>query len=333
VDHAPDIEVHPTDRLMPPPFSPSQLWAMHAARLPHSALGNDGIDRTAALQVIDGVFAPPGVPRPPPLRGQTEELVVVLDFGSLAELRRPVLALTGWLQYGDASTNIAMSQNRSLTVVPTSLEMETPDGHWRPVDVTLGMPAGKTKTIVIDLAGKLVRGVRRLRLRTTFELRWDRIALFERLPDSALEIHEALPTAAELRDRGFSEIRARRAGHPTTPDYDIVLERPPWRTAPEGWVTRLGDVLPLVAERDGRLAVLTGGDALRLDFAAAFPEPAKGRTRSFFFYSVGWNKDGDHNVIEGDTVEPFPIATAEENDDWLHYQTRWVPRDAPIRRR
>jgi hypothetical protein len=331
-DHAPDVEVHPTDRLMPEPFPPSELWALRSPRVPRSAVGDDGVDRTRALRAIDGAFAPPGPPMPPPLRGVTVPLVITLDFGPLDDLRAPVLALTGWLQYGDASTNIALSQNASVEFAPTRLELETADGTWQPLDVTVGVPAGKTKTIVVDLAGALTPGARRLRLHSSVELHWDRIALLERLPADALELHEAGPSGATLRWRGYSDIRARAADHPTTPDWDTVFERPPWRTTPEGWVTRYGDVRELVAARDARLALLNGGDALELQFAASdFPPPGEGRTRTFFFYSVGWDKDGDHNVVDGDRVEPLPVL-AEAGDDWrLRFNTRWVPRDAPVR--
>jgi Tfp pilus assembly protein PilF len=327
-DHALEVEVHPTDRLMPPPFPPSELWPLRSPRIPRTAIGDDGVERTRAVSAIDGDFAPPGSPLPPPLRGNTHPLALTLDFGPLADVHEPVLAMTGWLQYGDASTNIALSQNPNVAVVPTTLDMETADGAWQPVDVTVGMPAGKTKTIAIDLAGKLVPGVRRLRLRTSFELRWDRIALLERLPANAVEIHEARPVAADLQWRGFSEIRPRAPYHPTTPNWDTVLDRPPWRTTPEGWVTRYGDVLPLVAGRDGELVILNGGDSLELRFAASdFPPLPPGRARTFFFYSVGWDKDGDHNVVDGDTVEPLPVVAAA-GDDWrIRYNTRWPARE------
>ena len=97
-------------------------------------------------------------------------------------------------------------------------------------------------------------------------------------------------------------------------------------------MTRYGDVRELVAARDARLALLNGGDALELHFAASdFPPPGEGRTRTFFFYSVGWDKDGDHNVVDGDRVEPLPVL-AEAGDDWrVRFNTRWVPRDAPVR--
>ncbi|MBW1883944.1 MAG: VCBS repeat-containing protein [Deltaproteobacteria bacterium] len=328
-EHVPGIEVHPTDRLMPPPFPASELWAMHDHRVPRSAVGNDGIDRTRAVSAIDGEFAPPGLPLASNLRGQTHPLTLTLDFGPLDDMREPVLTLTGWLQYGDASTNIALSQGVGEIVVPTTLEMELMNGDWEVVDVTVGAPAGKTKTIAIDLTDKLAAGVRRLRLRTSFELRWDRIALFERLPPSALEVHSVKPTSAELQPRGFSDIRARAVNHPSTPDWYTVFERPPWRTTPEGWVTRFGDVRPLVMHRDANLVVFNGGDALELRFAASdLPPLERGRARTYFFYSVGWDKDGDHNVVSGDRVEPMPVVA--EDDNWrIHYNTRWVSKDWP----
>jgi hypothetical protein len=292
-------------------------------------MGDDGVDRTRAVRAIDGEYAPPGLPLASNLRGQTQPLTLTLDFGPLEDMRAPVLALTGWLQYGDASTNIALSQGAQEIVVPTTLEMESMNGSWEVVDVTLGMPAGKTKTIVIDLTDKLAPGVRRLRLRTTFELRWDRIALFERLPANALEIHTVQPTSAQLQARGFSDIRARAVNHPSTPDWSTVFERPPWRTTPEGWMTRFGDVLPLVTHRDAKLVLMGGGDALELRFAASgLPSLERERTRTFFLYSVGWDKDGDYNVVSGNSVEPLPVVA--EDDDWrIRYNTRWVSRSWP----
>jgi hypothetical protein len=94
-------------------------------------------------------------------------------------------------------------------------------------------------------------------------------------------------------------------------------------------VTQFGDVRPLVDLRDARLALLNGGDALELQFAAAeLPPLERGQTRTYFFYSVGWDKDGDHNIVRGDSVEPLPVIA--EDDDWrIRYNTRWVPRDWP----
>jgi len=84
------------------------------------------------------------------------------------------------------------------------------------------------------------------------------------------------------------------------------------------------------------MAILNSGDALTLDFAvAALPPVQNGMVRSFFFYSVGWDKDADHNVVEGDRVDPLPVEgeppygnSVDDEEDWrLQYNTRWVPGD------
>jgi len=343
VDHPADVEVHPTDKLMPPPFPVSELWAVRRPRPLLRAEGNDGIDRTEALGELDGVFAPPGRPLPPPYRGLCDPLSITLDFGRLSPGEPLVLALTGWLQYGDASTNIAASQNASLEVIPPTLEAETAPGVWTQLDVVVGMPAGKTKTTLVDLAGRLPSEVHRLRLLNSYEIRWDRFGLFERAALPAEHVHEVLPGRAQLYYRGFSEIRSRAPGHPTTPAHDQVSPRPPWRTTPAGWCTRYGDVLELVTRRDDALVLVNAGDALTLQFDAdALPPVPEDHTRTFFFYSVGWDKDEDHNVVDGDTVEPLPASEPgrrpafDENgaaEDWqIRYNTRWVPHEFTVPR-
>ncbi|HEX4952728.1 MAG TPA: FG-GAP-like repeat-containing protein [Thermoanaerobaculia bacterium] len=334
VDHDPGIEVHATDKLMPAPFPPSELWALAPAAPLRSARADEGPghatrDETAALAALDGRWTTAGVPLPPPFRGQTFPHALTLDFGPLPVERPLVLALSGWLQYGDASTNIALSQSKEVKVVPPTIEVEGADGGFRPLPVVVGMPAGKSKTILVDLAGELPRGAKRLRLTTSFEIRWDRIALFERRPASALATTAQLATSAEMSFRGFSRLAPEEDGGPTRARWDEVSPSPPWRTALEGWSTRYGDVLELVARRDGRLAILNSGDAVALSFdARAFPPVPPGKVRTFFFESVGWDKDSDPNIATGWTVEPLPsepgVPTPDE--EWkARYNTRWVP--------
>jgi len=330
VDHPPETEVHPTDKLMFPPFPPSEVWALGLRKPPQSSVGDDGVDRTQALREIDGLFAAPGRPLPSPYRGMCHPLALTMDFAEIDVNRPLVLALTGWLQYGDASTNIAISQNKMSETTPPTLFAETGSDTWTQVDVVVGMPAGKTKTILCDLSNKLPPGTRRLRLTTTFEIRWDRIVLADRLPQASFHVHETNPASARLAWRGFSELRPRASGHPTTPDYDRVSSLPAWRTTLEGWCTTYGDALPLVTARDDRMAILNSGDALTLRFdAASLPASSPALRRSFFFYSVGWDKDGDHNVVAGETVEPLPVndpASPLSAPDWqMEYNTRWVP--------
>ena len=135
-------------------------------------------DATAALTSIDGQMVSPAHLRGPQYRGLAEPHSVILDFGPLASVSHPVLALTGWLRFGGGMANIAAAHNPDFPFPFPVLEAENEQG-WHAVDVTVGAPAGKTKTILVDLTGKLPPGTTRLRLTQAFEIHWDRIALFD----------------------------------------------------------------------------------------------------------------------------------------------------------
>lgn len=328
VDHPPDAEVHSTDMLRGPPFPPSQVRALVNRTDLLGVESSDGMDRTAALRRIDGVFAPPGPVYPPPFRGICKPMSLTLNFGPM-ELDRPlVLALTGWIEYGTASSNIGLSQHPTAEVIWPTLEAETANGAWVALDdVATGMPAGKVKTVLFDLDGRLPPGTRRLRLTTTYELRWDRIALFESSPAEAVA-HDLPITSAELAWRGFSDIRVRVPRQPPTPEFDAVSAQPPWYTALEGWYTRFGDVRDLLAREDGELVLINGGDAIYLAAPAdALPPVPDGMVRTLFLQSTGWNKEGDPNTEFGYKVTPLPGQA--DNHEWrTRYNTRWVPFDA-----
>ena len=176
VDHPRQVEVHSSSRLGGPSHQSPEVRGICRLTRPVRVEGDDGIDRTEHVQEIDGIFAPPGPVLPPPLRGVCQPLSLTLDFGPMATERPLLLALTGWVQYGTSSSNIALSQNRSIRVIRPVLEVETGDGDWEVLGIDVGLPAGKTKTILYDLDGKLPPGARKLRLTTTCEVRWDRIA-------------------------------------------------------------------------------------------------------------------------------------------------------------
>src|SRR5207302_739317 len=106
--------------------------------------------------------------------------------------------------FGGGMANIAASQDPALPFPFPTLAVEKADGTWAPLDVAVGAPAGKTKTILVDLAGKLPPGSRRLKLTGAFELHWDRIALFERSPTAETRLSSLSPSQAALHWRGFS---------------------------------------------------------------------------------------------------------------------------------
>jgi hypothetical protein len=306
---------------------------------PRSAVGSDGVDRTAALAREDGQFADLGRAIPPPVVGFIEPLSIEFDFGEIGDTSDLLLALTGWLRFGESSSNIAASQRRDLAVIWPKLEVMNAEGQWQPIEDTIGLPAGKTKTIVCDLTGQVPAGARRFRLTSTFEIRWDRVALYHVVPADQIRISEVAPARADLGWHGFAKLSAPSADQPTRPDLDRMSDAPDWFTSLEGWCTRYGDVSPLVAETDKRMLIMNSGDATTLEFAAGgLPPRDPNGARTYALYSYGWVKEGDPNSTSESTVVPFPGSDApasEPGGDWqLEYNTRFVPRDRfmPTRR-
>lgn len=339
VDHPADVEVHPTSKLLPGrPFPEHRLVALHQPIPLRRATTLEGTDVTRFLQATDGKRVSPPNPRGEAYRGLAEPHGLVLEFAELPLNHPIVLVLDGWLRFGGGMANIAAAHREDFGFPFPTLEAELPDGTWQRLDVQVGAPAGKTKTILADLTGILPAGARRLRLTQSFEIHWDRIALLHRAPPDSFREHRLSPTVADLHPRGFSAFADLPASEPLTPLYDQLLPRPNWRYTPSGWATRHGDVRELVQHRDQGLAIVAAGDELTLEFeTATLPAPAQGSQRTFFLWSVGWDKDADYHVAAGNTIEPLPWSGMDDQrhgieprpafpSDELHarYNTRWV---------
>jgi tetratricopeptide (TPR) repeat protein len=367
VDHPAGAEVHSTSKMLPGKLSPGlgkhELVTLRN-RIPLRAAMNDaGVEVTRAVSEIDRTFASPTKLREPQLRGLAEAHSVTADFGELPTGKSLVLALTGWLRFGGGMANIAASSYSEFPFPFPTLEAEV-HGQWQRVDVELGAPSGRAKTIITDLAGKLPSGARRLRVTATFEIHWDRIALFERADEAGTKVSRLAPTRTDLHRRGYSEMKPLRRssrgsearierseidrslltsaapGSDTllVPDYATVRSSPLWRITPSGWATRYGAVDELIAARDNALVLVCGGDELTLEFAAdQLPPKATSMERDFFVSVSGWDKDSDFHVATGTTIEPLPwhglndqtygtaTCPAFTNDAWVQkFNTRWV---------
>jgi len=339
VDHPRGTVVYPTSKMRAaPPFPPHKLWTLRPLATPRHAERSDGLDVTAALARVDNQMVAPVRLRRPQLRGLAEPFSVTLDFGPVPVKRPLVLALTGWIHFGGGMANIAGSIDPTLPFPFPVLEAELADGTWRKVDVDVGTPAGKTKTILVDLEDKLPAGTQRLRLSMAYELYWDCALLCEKAGASDTRDYDLHPDRTDLHWRGYGRYTDLPPSLPLTPIYADVAPTPPWDRTPAGWFTRYGAVGDLVARRDDRLVQLAGGDELALSFdAARLPPPAPGMTRDFFLHVVGWDKDADFHVAQGWRLEPLPFqgmddqAYGEEtrpsriDDSWIkEYNTRWV---------
>jgi tetratricopeptide (TPR) repeat protein len=331
VDHPADTTVFSRERVGVPVAGPQFVLGRDPIALKASS-SSDGVDRTAALLAPDGDFAPPGRVVPPPVVGFTDPLAIELDFGDLADEGDLLLALTGWFRFGNSSANIASSQRGDLQAIWPRLEARGADGQWHVVEEMVGIPAGNTKTIVCDLGGKLPAGADRLRLTTSFEVRWDHMALYHVVGDAQPRVTVAAPAAADLQWHGFAELRPTHPDRPQTPNLARMTNQPRWLNTVAGWCTRYGDVAPLVSAADARMAIMNSGDGLTFNFPAnALPAERPGETRTLAIYTRGWIKAADPNSEPDLTVTPFPGSNAplDENqpaDDWqLQYNTRWTP--------
>ncbi len=255
------------------------------------------------------------------------------------------LVAQGWIHPTDSSINVALAQGSHEPPRGLSLEVATADGKWDVARPDLGFPAGKNKTILIDLGGVFRPGApRRLRLRTNLEIFWDRLAVAVAAPETTLKTRRLAATSAELRYRGFSRMTQADASSPELPDYNSLegtSQR--WRDL-IGYYTRFGDVRELLKGVDDRYVIANAGDELALRFDAP-PAPEAGWVRDFVLIGDGWNKDGDYNTAFSKTVLPLPSHArpaydtppgALEDDpvyrahpaDWTDYHTRYIAPDS-----
>jgi hypothetical protein len=218
--------------------------------------------------------------------------------------------LRGWIFPSDASINVALSQQQALKSEMPVLEVRDARGQWVSRG-TIGFPAGKDKTMVIDLEGIFPTRDRHVRIRTSMQVYWDEALVAQELGVGSWEMGEnpqlLTPISGHLHYRGFSRMY-RRGGRygPHWFAYEDVTKESPWRTI-SGAATRFGDVRPLLDESDDRYIVMVPGDETTVEFDAtqARALPA-GWTRTFFLYSDGWIKDSDLNTAHGTTVDPLP---------------------------
>lgn len=275
-------------------------------------------------------------------QGVTRDHFVELELGDDAPREGPLwLVAHGWLHPTDASINVAISQGSQPPPKGLSLEVADGRGGWTVAKPDLGFPSGKNKTILVDLQNIFKPGApRRLRLRTNMEIYWDALEWVAGADESRTKVTSLAPAAAELRFRGFSEMRSADGSSPETPDYNrLASTGQRWRDL-VGYYTRFGDVRELLAETDDRIVITNAGDELLLRFAEQ-PAPPAGWARDYVLIGNGWIKDGDYNSQFSKTVLPLPSRDQEyyttpparlEDDpvyrrhpqDWENFHTRYV---------
>jgi tetratricopeptide (TPR) repeat protein len=310
IDHPADARIYPNERFTFPPFPEPHVHTVRTWIPPLRAIGSDGRDWTAVLARADGDYAAPFEPAPPQFLGLAEPHWLELEFDrdALARAARMRLVMTGWFMWTDASVNMAASVDPDQEFVPPTLQLEDEAGAWRDAGPPIGFPAGKPKTMVVDVTELLPRGKPRLRIRGTLRLYWDSIVLATDGDDAPLEVRSLEPVSARLWRRGFSEPEpSPRAHQPERFTWERLARFPRWNPMP-GLYTPYGECEGLLHEIDDRFVVLGAGDALTLHFdASELPPVREGWRRDYLLFLDGWAKDNDPNTVHGETVEPLPF--------------------------
>jgi hypothetical protein len=342
VDHPVGTEVFVDERFVIPPAR----LAITAVAAPHKiarAVDDTGQDVTEIVAALDGKSVDSfGHGQ---YQGVTRDHYLEVDLGEDAPQSGPLYLIAhGSIYPTDSSINVAMTQGDRWRA--RGLSLEVPDGRdgWIVAHDNLGFPAGRKKTILVDLTNVFRPGTpRRLRLRTNLEIYWDQIEWAQGLPDTALKTVRLDPTVADLHYRGYSVIDRPDSGAPELPDYNRISgTKQRWRDL-IGYYTRYGDVRELLQHVDDRYVIVNSGDEMELHFAQQPPPPA-GWVRDFVIAGDGWIKDGDYNSTFSKTVLPLPYhAKREYNtppgrledewiyrqhpEDWQTYHTRYVTPD------
>jgi hypothetical protein len=305
VDHPKDVDIFTNDKFKAPPFPDFRLFGVKNRIHPVTARDGRGVDVRPKLLARDRTY-PDGFARD--YSGVAEMHTLDLDFGAAAPDNRAVLILSGWVDWADGSTFLGAAQEDPRGLIFPSIQVKDAAGRWQTVIDDMGIPAGKPKTISVDLTGKFLSASREIRIVTNLCLYWDEIFLGEEpgAPDVVLTTIEA--GAADLRFRGFStpEIHPERK-QPESFDYQRRMPLSMWNQT-RGLYTRYGDVRPLLGGIDDRMIVMGSGDELVLRFPMAPLPPVKaGWRRDFLLFVDGWAKDGDANTAFSQSVEPLPF--------------------------
>ena len=342
VDHPKDTDIFVDEQYIPPPFAEFKIYGVAEKLRPKSAVNHRGEDVSNALKAFDYHYAIEHAPGT--YQGVVEPHAIVLDLGDVPNNTPVTLFLTGWIFPTDTSINVALSQNPTINPRFPSVAVKDELGEWKTVIDMIGIPAGKNKTITVDLTDKFLSDDRHVRLETDMQIYWDMAFFTVGTQSVPMEMTTLNPDSADLHYRGFSEMYRPTPHAPHLFDYQKVTTEAQWRDL-AGYYTRYGDVSALLQEVDDMYVILNAGDEITVEFEASrLPSLKPGWVRDFIFYSDGWDKDGDINTLTSQTVEPLPFhrmsaypypKTEHYPDDEAHrryqreYNTRRVEHRLP----
>ncbi len=305
VDHPAGTDIFVDEKFAAPPYPDFKVYAIETPRTPVSAHDGKGNDVLPFIVKKDGKYLSNF--RKAKYQGITEMKDLILDLGEVPDTANLYLFCNGWIFPTDASINAALSQSDQIRIKNPSLEVINGEGKWEEVMANIGFPAGKNKTLVVDLSGIFLSSERKIRIRTNMEIYWDYI-FFGSSVDAGIKLKVLSPASADHHYRGFSR-EYRKGGRygPHWFDYREVTSGQKWRDL-TGAYTRYGDVTELLQEADDRYIIANAGDETTIRFDAdQLQDLPSGWMRDYIIFSVGWVKDGDLNTATGQTVKPLPF--------------------------
>jgi hypothetical protein len=297
--------------------------------LPTRAINDRNEDVTSTIASIDRVAAPVAdVDRR--YIGRTREHVLTLTFPEAIDAPHgePMLVADGWVEYPYSQTMFAAWQAGARYDAPT-IEAQNNRGEWVVVLEKFGYPAGMPRQMSVPLPrAKMPRNTREIRIRTTQEIYWDRLAVAYAEPCPRARRVELPLASARVHDAGFA---ARKTAAQRRPHYDYGNRAPLWDARHQaGFYTDFGPADELIASADDAFAIFGPGEEVHMAFAAPAAEPPAGWTSRLVLELVGWCKDMDFYTRDGATIEPLPArgtATQESlgRRHGLHerYNTRY----------
>ena len=342
VDHPADTQIFVDEKYTPPPFPEFKIYTAKEIYHPRTALDHHGYDVSETLKAVDYRYATehqPGV-----FQGVVDPHFIVLDLGDVPDDLGLTLFLTGWIFPTDTSINLSLSQNPSINPTFPYLQVRDKGGEWQTVIDPIGIPAGKNKTICIDLMGKFLSEDRQVKIATNMQIYWDSAFFSIGGEEVPTHITELSPNHTDLHYRGFSKMYRPTPHAPHLFDYNEVTTAKQWRDL-AGHYTRYGEVTSLLEKIDDMYVILNAGDEMTVEFdATGLPPLKEGWERDFILYSDGWDKDGDINTLSSQTVGPLPFhdmsaypypdaekypQTPEHLRYQLEYNTRRVTHELP----
>src|SRR5437016_10801633 len=202
LDHPAGEEIFTNDKFKSPPFPEFRLYGVEKRIYPANARDSHGRDVLGRLVKRDQAY-PDAFRRD--YNGVAELHHLDLDFSGAAADGRAALVLNGWGDWADGSTFLRASQESKSGLILPYLQVKNSRGEWQTVIDDMGIPAGKPKTIAVDLTGKWLSASRQVRIVTNLCVYWDEIFLTENAASPQVRMTPVDATFADLHFRGFSK--------------------------------------------------------------------------------------------------------------------------------